>query len=389
VAADDVPGLVDLAKRLAAGLVVVGPEAPLVAGLVDALEEAGIPALGPSRAAAQLEGSKAFCKELLRRHRIPTAGYRSFNEAAEAISYCETHDRWPTVVKADGLAAGKGVVIAHDSATAVGAVRDIMLNRRFGEAGARLIIEEFLVGEELSMTALVDGETIAILESSRDHKAAFDGDTGPNTGGMGAFSPSRLLTPRLYEQIEERVLIPVVHAMARAGSPYRGLLYAGLMITPDGPSVLEFNVRGGDPEMEVVLPRLESDAVELFLAAATGSLSEVGEIRWSPKVACGVVLADGGYPTSTTPGTPIEGTEEAAALPDVKVFHGGTKRDPEGRLVTAGGRVLCVTGLGDDLGSARERAYQGVRRIRFEGMRYRTDIGWRELAGAPAPAGHS
>ena len=333
--------------------------------------------LGPATSEAPID----------RRQRHTLRGFDpdAFNEAAEAISYCETLDRWPAVLKADGLAAGKGVVIAQEPRTAVAAVRDIMLNRRYGEAGARLVIEDFLVGEELSMTALVDGETIAILESSRDHKAAFDGDTGPNTGGMGAFSPSRLLTPRLYEQIEERVLIPVVHAMARSGAPYRGLLYAGLMITTEGPMVLEFNVRGGDPEMEVVLPRLESDAVELFLAAATGRLAEVEEIRWSPKVACGVVLADGGYPESTTPGLPIEGVQEAAALPDVKVFHAGT-RLVDGRLVTAGGRVLCVTGLGDDLAAARERAYQGVRRIRFEGMRYRTDIGWRELSGAPEVA---
>ena len=378
VAADDVAGLVALAQKESVELVVVGPEAPLVAGLCDALREVGIAALGPSKAAAQLEGSKAFCKELLRRARIPTAGYKIFNEAAEAISYCETHDRWPCVIKADGLAAGKGVLIVRESDEAVAAVRDLMLNERFGKAGARLVIEDFLEGEELSMTALVDGETIAILEASRDHKAAFDGDTGPNTGGMGAFSPSRLLTQRVYEQIEERVLIPTVHALGRAGTPYQGILYAGLMLTEDGPQVLEFNVRGGDPEIEVLLPRLQSDALELFHATAVGELADFGDIQWSDEVACGVILADGGYPASTTPGLTIHGVEEAAGLPGVHVYHAGTRRE-KGRLVTAGGRVLCVTGLGADLPAARERAYAAARKIEFEGMRYRSDIGWREL----------
>jgi len=379
VPATDVPRLVRAAQEAQAGLVVVGPEAPLVAGLVDALQAAGIPALGPTRAAAHLEGSKAFMKDLCRRARIPTAGYRVFTSSSEAIAYAEQLDRWPHVIKADGLAAGKGVIIVNETAAAVGAVRSIMLDMAFGEAGARIVFEDFLVGEELSVMALVDGETVAVLEPSRDHKAAFDGDTGPNTGGMGAFSPSRLLTRRTYEQIEERVLIPVVHAMAREGRPFRGILYAGLMLTADGPFVLEFNARGGDPETEVLLPRLQVDALELFLAAATGKLAEGPDIRWTPEHACGVVLADGGYPQGPlSPGQRILGTAEAAARPGVRVYHMGT-RLRDGHLETAGGRVLCVVGLGADLKAAREKAYAAVSDISFEGMRWRTDIGWREL----------
>jgi phosphoribosylamine--glycine ligase len=381
----DVTGMVALARQQAADLVVVGPEAPLVAGLVDALEEAGIPALGPSRAAAHLEGSKAFMKELCRRARIPTAGYRAYSSSSEALAHAETNDRWPLVIKADGLAAGKGVIIAQDSAEAVSAVRAMMLDKAFGEAGDRVVFEDFLEGEELSVMALVDGETVAVLEPSRDHKAAFDRDRGPNTGGMGAFSPSRLLTRRTYEQIEERILIPVVHSMARAGRPFRGILYAGLMLTGDGPMVLEFNVRGGDPETEVLLPRLESDALELFHAAATGRLAEHPEPRWSSQHACGVVLADGDYPGAVTPGKRILGLDAAAARTDVHVYHMGT-RTRDGHVETAGGRVLCVVGRGADLSSAQRTAYEAVADIRFDGMRYRSDIGWRELARPAAEA---
>jgi phosphoribosylamine--glycine ligase len=379
VAANDVPGLVALARQQAVDLVIVGPEAPLVAGLVDALDEAGIAALGPSRAAAHLEGSKAFMKELCRRARIPTAGYRSYTSSSEAIAHAETNDRWPLVIKADGLAAGKGVVIVEDAPSAVAAVRSMMLDKAFGTAGDRVVFEDFLEGEELSVMALVDGETVAVLEPSRDHKAAYDRDQGPNTGGMGAFSPSRLLTRRSYEQIEERILIPVVHAMAKAGRPFRGILYAGLMLTGEGPMVLEVNVRGGDPETEVLLPRLESDALVLFHAAATGRLSEHPELRWSPRHACGVVLADGDYPGAVTPGKRILGTDAAASRPDTHVYHMGTRRR-DGHLETAGGRVLCVVGRGDDLAAAQRAAYAAVADIRFEGMRYRSDIGWRELS---------
>lgn len=386
ISATDVPGLVAAAKEHRVDLVVVGPEAPLVAGLVDALQAEGIAAMGPSKAAAHVEGSKAYMKDLCRRARIPTAHSKAFNSAAEAIAHCEGIEDWPAVVKADGLAAGKGVVIAESAEEAVAAVRDMMLQERFGEAGARVVVEDFLVGEELSMIALVDGETVAVLESSRDHKAAFDGDTGPNTGGMGAFSPSRLLTPRVYEQIEERVLIPAVHTMGGEGRAFSGLLYAGLMLTEDGPFVLEFNARGGDPEMEVLLPRLESDALALFAAAARGTLSEIDEIRWSEDHACGVVLADGDYPASSTPGKTITGLEKAAARPGVRVYHMGTRRSKDGRRVeTAGGRVLCVVGLGPDLRAARERAYEAAGDIHFDGMRLRTDIGHRELESSAAP----
>ncbi len=383
IAATDVARLARTAAELRADLVVVGPEAPLVAGLVDELEKAGIPALGPNRAAAHLEGSKAFMKDLCRRARIPTAAARVFTTASEAIAYAGQLDRFPHVIKADGLASGKGVVIVRDTTQAVATVRSMMLDLAFGQAGARVLFEEFLEGEELSVMALVDGETLAVLEPSRDHKTVGDGDQGPNTGGMGAFSPSRLLTRRTYEQIEERVLIPVVHAMAREGRTFRGILYVGLMITPDGPFVLEFNARGGDPETEVLLPRLQTDALALFHATATGSLAQAPEIRWTPEHACGVVLADPDYPASFTPGRRILGTDAAAARPGVRVYHMGTRRRA-GHLETAGGRVLCVVGLGDSLAAARDRAYAAVSDIRFDGLRFRGDIGWREL---PARAG--
>ncbi|MGQ0554218.1 MAG: phosphoribosylamine--glycine ligase [Planctomycetota bacterium] len=375
---------VALAKDMQAGLVVVGPEGPLVAGLVDGLQAAGIPALGPTRAAAHIEGSKAYMKDLCRRARIPTAGCRTFSSSSEAIAHAESLERWPTVIKADGLAAGKGVVIVHDAVTAVATVRSMMLEKTFGESGSRVLFEEFVEGEELSIMALVDGETVAVLEPSRDHKAVGDGDTGPNTGGMGAFSPSRLLTRRTYEQIEERVLIPAVHSLSREGRPFRGILYAGLMLTGEGPVVLEFNARGGDPEIEALMPRLESDALKLFHAAATAGLAEHGEIRWSRQHACAVVLADGDYPGAVKPGKPIEGLERAAALPNVHIYHMGTRRTA-GRLETAGGRVLCVTGLGADLPAARRAAYAAVTQIHFPGMRYRRDIGWRELDRTAGP----
>lgn len=374
----DVAGMVALARAEGVDLVIVGPEGPLVAGLVDALRKAGVAALGPTASAAHLEGSKAFMKELCRRSRIPTASYRTFSAASEAIAYCETLDRWPSVIKVDGLAAGKGVIIARTPQAAINAVRSAMLDGHFGDAGERIVIEDFVQGEELSMIALVDGESVAVLESSRDHKAAYDGDLGPNTGGMGAFSPSALLTPRTYEQIEERILIPTVHAMAKAGRTFSGFLYAGLMITDEGPVVLEYNVRGGDPEIEVLLPRLTSDPLELFAATANGTLAEVSDIEWSTDVACGVVLADGDYPGTVTPGKPIRGVAKAAAHAGVKVFHMGT-RVRDGRLETAGGRVLCVTAVGATLKAARDRAYAAADEISFEGLRRREDIGWREL----------
>jgi phosphoribosylamine--glycine ligase len=378
IAADDIEGQVRLAKDIAADLVVVGPEAPLVAGLVDALEAVGIPALGPSKEAARIEGSKAFMKDLCKRARIPTAGSKAFTSSSEALAYAEMLEAWPTVIKADGLAAGKGVVIAKDQQQAISAVRSMMLDKTFGDAGDRIVFEDFLVGEELSVMALVDGETVAVLEPSRDHKAAFDGDTGPNTGGMGAFSPTRLLTSRTYDQIEERVLIPVVHAMAREGRPFRGILYAGLMLTEDGPMVLEFNARGGDPETEVLMPRLKSDALTLFHGAATGQLAEHADIEWATEAACGVVLADGDYPGKVTPGKRILGVAAAKERPGVSVYHMGTKEE-DGHTVTAGGRVLCVVALGRDLQAAKDLAYEAAGDISFDGMRLRTDIGWREL----------
>lgn len=384
VSATDIPGLIALAKDEKVDLVVVGPEAPLVGGIVDALEAEGIAAVGPKKEAAQIEGSKAYMKEICRHAHIPTAQHKAFQEVSEAIAYCETLDRWPSVVKADGLAAGKGVIIVQNAEEAVAAVRGMMLDERFGGAGQRVVVEEFLEGEELSVIALVDGSCVAVLESSRDHKAAFDGDTGPNTGGMGAFSPSRLLSRRTYEQIEERVLLPVVHAMAREGKPFSGFLYAGLMITDEGPYVLEFNARGGDPETEVLMPRLESDALGLFVATAKGQLEEHDDLLWSSNVAFCVVLADGDYPESVTPGKIISGVDKAAARDGIKVFHMGTGLS-DGQLVTAGGRVLAVVAMDSSLQSARDRAYEACEDIWFEGMRMRSDIGWRELTPGQSP----
>ena len=375
---DDLEALVSFASANAIGLTIVGPEAPLVAGLVDRFQVAGLPCFGPTRGAAQLEGSKSFTKDFLHRHGIPTAAYGSFTEIEPALAYLRQVGA-PIVVKADGLAAGKGVILARDLATAEAAVRDMLRGGRFGAAGNRVVIEEFLEGEEASFIAMVSQGQILPMASSQDHKARDDGDLGPNTGGMGAYSPAPVVTPELHERIMAEVMHPTVAGMAAAGLPYTGFLYAGLMIAADGtPKVLEYNCRFGDPETQPILMRLRSDLVELCLAALEGRL---GEMRpdWDPRAALGVVMAAGGYPDAYEKGRLISGLGEAARVKDTKVFHAGTAL-VDGRTITSGGRVLCVTALGDTVAEAQARAYQALDRIHWQGGFCRRDIGHRAIA---------
>jgi len=375
LAADDVDGLARFARETAIDLTVVGPEMPLVLGLADRLTKAGQKVFGPGQAAAQLEGSKVFSKNLLRKYHIPTAEFRVFTEPHVAELYVtEGVTNFPVVVKADGLAAGKGVVVAQDAAEARDAIERMMRRREFGDAGARVVIEECLVGEEISVLAVTDGKTFCTLEPARDHKRVFDGDAGPNTGGMGAFCPSPIWTPQLEQEIEARVLVPTLHALNREKLDYRGVLYAGLMLTGEGPKVLEYNCRFGDPETQVILPRLKTDFVELALKTAEGRLEELPTLEFAPEVALTVVLASDGYPGAYMKGRRISGLEEAANVPGVRLHHAGTKRE-NGHWVTNGGRVLGVTALGASLEEARHRAYQAAGRIEWEGLHYRRDVG--------------
>jgi phosphoribosylamine--glycine ligase len=378
IAADDLDGLVAFASAQAIGLTIVGPEAPLVAGLVDRFQAAGLPCFGPTQGAAQLEGSKSFTKDFLQRQGIPTAAYGSFSELEPALAYLRQVGA-PIVVKADGLAAGKGVILAHDLATAEAAVRDMLAGGRFGSAGNRVVIEEFLEGEEVSFIALVSQGQILPMASSQDHKARDDGDLGPNTGGMGAYSPAPVVTPTLHERIMAEVMHPTVAGMAAEGLPYSGFLYAGLMIAADGtPKVLEYNCRFGDPETQPILMRLKSDLVELCLAALAGRLYEM-RADWDPRAALGVVMAAGGYPDAYEKGQVISGLEAAAQVPDTKVFHAGTTRRGD-ETVTSGGRVLCVTALGETVRAAQSRAYQAVDQIHWQNDFCRRDIGHRAIA---------
>ncbi len=378
IAADDLDALVAFASAQAIGLTIVGPEAPLVAGLVDRFQAAGLPCFGPTQGAAQLEGSKSFTKDFLQRHGIPTAAYASFSELEPALAYLRQVGA-PIVVKADGLAAGKGVILARDLATAEAAVHDILAGGRFGSAGNRVVIEEFLLGEEVSFIAMVSQGQILPMASSQDHKARDDGDQGPNTGGMGAYSPAPVVTPALHERIMAEVMHPTVAGMAAEGLPYSGFLYAGLMIAADGtPKVLEYNCRLGDPETQPILMRLRSDLVELCLAAHNGRLGEM-PVDWDPRAALGVVMAAGGYPDAYEKGQVISGLEAAAQVPDTKVFHAGTAR-VAGQTVTQGGRVLCVTALGETVGAAQTRAYQAVDLIHWQNGFCRRDIGHRAIA---------
>jgi phosphoribosylamine---glycine ligase len=372
IGATDIAGLVGFCRRARIDFVVVGPEAPLVLGLVDALEAEGIPAFGPSAAAAALEGSKAFAKDFCLRAHIPTAAYRRFRDPAAAKAFIASHGT-PIVVKADGLAAGKGVTVANDLDTAYRAVDAALVERRFGDAGLEIVVEDFLAGKEVSFHALVDGKTALPLATAQDYKRVGDGDTGPNTGGMGSPSPSPHLTPALEGTVMERIILPTVGAMEREGRPFKGVLYAGLMLTEAGPMLLEFNVRFGDPEAQPLMMRLMSDLLPALIAARDGVLKSV-DLRWQAEHALCVVMAARGYPDEPEHGSEIRGLEAAAADPKVKVFHAGTRRDGE-RLLAAGGRVLGVTALGQDLAAARDRAYTAVDRIDWPQGFCRRDIG--------------
>ncbi|MEK6260796.1 MAG: phosphoribosylamine--glycine ligase [Planctomycetota bacterium] len=374
IKATDIPRLIKFATAEKIDLTVIGPEAPLVAGIVDEFQKAGLRVFGPTKKAAELEGSKKFAKELMKRANIPTAEFRVFQNAAEAISYVDEKENIERfVIKADGLAAGKGVVVCMSKDEARAAIKRILIHKEFGEAGTQIVIEEFLVGEEASLLAFVDGTTIVPLEAAQDHKAAFDGDTGPNTGGMGAYSPTPAITSELIDLVVEKVLIPTVHEMQKDGRAFCGCLYAGLMLTNQGPKVLEFNVRLGDPETQAVLMRLKSDLAQVLYAAADGKLDKIEPLEWDPRPSVCVVMASAGYPGDYEKGKPLRGLDEAALVSDTKVFHAGTIKLGD-QIVNDGGRVLGVTALGDSLAEAKLRAYQAVRCIRWDGAWCRKDI---------------
>jgi phosphoribosylamine--glycine ligase len=376
VAVTDFAALIDVARAEGVGLTIVGPEIPLVGGIVDSFEAAGLKCFGPRAAAAQLEGSKAFTKDFLTRHGIPTAAYRTFTDFAAARDYARTRTP-PIVIKADGLAAGKGVVVAPTIESAEQTLDDVLRERKFGEAGARVVIEDFLVGEEASFIAVVDGTRVVPLASSQDHKTRDDGDRGPNTGGMGAYSPAPVVTPAVHQRIMEEIMLPTVRGLAADGIHYRGFLYAGLMIDAAGqPRVIEFNCRLGDPETQPILFRLRSDLVDVCMSSFDGTLGD-RPLEWDPRAAVGVVMASRGYPDSYEKGKPIAGLDRVPG--DVKVFHAGTRLDG-GRVVTDGGRVLCVVGAGTTVRAARDAAYAGVGAISWDGAFYRSDIAHRALA---------
>jgi len=369
IKATDLEGLVQFAVAEAIDLVFVAPDDPLALGLVDALQAAGVRAFGPSKAAARLEASKSFAKDLMRRYRIPTADYAVFETVDSALAHLAQSDL-PIVIKADGLALGKGVIIAQTQQEAEQAVRDMLEGNAFGQAGSRVVIESFLTGPELTVLAFADGKTVVPMVSSRDHKRAYDQDQGPNTGGMGTIAPGASLTPAEHRQMMETIFQPTIDAMAAEGCPFKGVIYFGLMLTPDGPKVIEYNARFGDPEAQVVLPLLATDLLDISLAVLEGRLDQI-EINWLDRCACCVVMASGGYPGSYTTGYPISGL---ASVTDSLVFHAGTRQEGDS-VVTAGGRVLGVTALADSLPEAIEQAYRDVARIHFEQAHYRRDIG--------------
>ena len=376
ISGDDLDGLLHLAQTEGVDLTVVGPEQPLVAGVVDRFEAAGARCFGPRAAAARLEGSKAFTKAFLARHGIPTAAYETFDELDAAVAYVRSRPL-PLVIKADGLAAGKGVIVAETRREAEQALHAMLERRSFGAAGSRVVVEEFLEGEEASFIAVVDDTRIVPLASSQDHKTRDEGDRGPNTGGMGAYSPAPVLTPELHRRVMDEIMLPTVAGMSAEGMAYRGFLYAGLMIDPrSGPRVLEFNCRFGDPETQPVLARMRSDLAELCLGAFDGSLESV-EVDWDPRAALGVVMASGGYPGGYDTGATINGLD-AAFDDDTSIFHAGT-RESNGNIVTSGGRVLCVVALGESVSRAAEHAYASVSRIDWDGAFYRRDIGYRAI----------
>ncbi len=377
VAADDLEGLASLAEREGVALTIVGPEVPLVLGITDLFQSRGLACFGPSKAAAQLEGSKAFTKEFLARHGIPTAGYRTFNRDSFDKAWLAAQ-RAPIVVKASGLAAGKGVIIAQTADEAVEAAESMLFSGRFGDSGAEVVIEEFLEGEEASFIVMCDGKHVVPMATSQDHKRIGDGDTGPNTGGMGAYSPAPVVTPDVHVRVMKTVIEPTVAGLAADGMPFVGFLYAGLMIAADGsPKVIEYNVRFGDPETQPILSRLRSDLTVLCEAALAGKLDSV-QADWDPRAALGVVIAAGGYPDEVRKGDAISGLDAAAALPG-KVFHAGTALK-DGQVITSGGRVLCAVGLGETVRAAQSQAYALVDAIAFTGLQARRDIGYRAIA---------
>jgi phosphoribosylamine---glycine ligase len=373
----DFPALAEFAQNNNVGLTIVGPEAPLVDGVVDYFGERGLRCFGPSKGAAQLEGSKAFTKDFLARHNIPTAAYANFTEVEPALAYLREQGA-PIVIKADGLAAGKGVIVAETLAQAEEAVTDMLSGNAFGDAGCRVVIEEFLEGEEASFIVMVDGDNVLPMATSQDHKRIGEGDTGPNTGGMGAYSPAPVVDAAAHERIMDEVIMPTVRGMAAEGNDYTGFLYAGLMISPEGePRVIEYNCRFGDPETQPIMVRLQSDLVELCEAALDKKLDSASA-DWDSRCAIGVVLAAGGYPASYAKGTPIKGLDTPQA-DNIKVFHAGTALAGD-QIVTSGGRVLCVTALGNDIAAAQKDCYTGVDKICWDGVTLRRDIGWRAIA---------
>lgn len=385
IPSDDIAGLIKFVQQNGIELTVVGPEGPLVAGIVDAFQREKLRVFGPSKAASQLEGSKVFCKGVLHGADVPTGDYRVFRDPDSATRYIM--DRYPSgdesvpvVIKADGLASGKGVIVCSSRREALSAIERVARQKEFGDAGKQFIIEERLHGQEVSVLAITDGRTIIPLPPAQDHKAAHDGDTGPNTGGMGAYCPAPVLDDKTLRWVEEHILVPTVHAMKRSRQPFKGVLYAGLMLTPQqGPKVLEYNVRFGDPECQPLLMRLQSDIVDVIEATIDGKLDELQPLKWDERPSVCVVMASEGYPGDYKKGLPIRGLEEAAAVPDVKVFHSGTQL-VDGQVVTAGGRVLAVTALGDSIAAAKLQAYTAVKCIRWPGAWCRKDIADKAIA---------
>ena len=384
VGAEDIDGLLSLAQDEGVSLTMVGPEAPLAAGIVDRFAEAGLECFGPSARAARLESSKAFAKEFMARHEIPTAGYKVVENVDEGIEFARSLSL-PVVLKADGLAAGKGVIIAEDMEMVETTLNDMLRDNAFGQAGSRVVIEEFLIGEEASFIVLAENEKVLPLASSQDHKRRDNGDHGPNTGGMGAYSPAPVLDEAMHETIMDSIIRPTLAGLVADGCPFIGFLYAGVMLTVDGPKVLEFNVRFGDPEAQPVLMRLKSDLVEVIGRTLKGELDQV-ELDWDERFALGVVMAAGGYPGSYEKGHPIHGLDTDFPE-DVKVFHAGTRISEDGPPVTSGGRVLCLTALGDTIAHAQDLAYQWLAHIGFEDAFYRTDIGYRAVARGQGSGG--
>ena len=378
IKATDVEGVLEFAKSHKVDFAAVIPDDPLALGLADRLREMGIPAFGPTAQAAEIESSKVFAKNLMQKYHIPTADYQVFDQAEKAMEYITQQNKYPVVIKADGLALGKGVIIAQNPQAAKEAVEAIMNEKIFGKSGDHVIVEEFLQGPEVSVLSFTDGETLRPMVTSMDHKRAYDGDEGPNTGGMGAVAPNPYYTKEVAERCMEEIFLPTIRAMKQEGRPFRGCLYFGLMLTEDGPKVIEYNCRFGDPETQVVLPLLKTDLLTIFQAVMEGKLSEQ-KVEFLDKAACCVILASGGYPKNYYTGLPISGIGEAEQMEDVSVYHAGTKME-DGKLLTAGGRVLGVTALANDLAGAMEKAYEAAGKIHFDNMHYRRDIGRRALS---------